>query len=178
MKRLLTFLFLSALILLPVSQVNAQTELQEALITERCSLIKQTLDKQRRRDLVSRINRGREYQNLIDQQQALTDRIRNNGMDHVAFEQKLADLKNAFDAFRNSYTLYDDAFSDLLKVDCKKDSSDFLTQLINVRLLRQEVGTKTVQIADILRVQRELIVNLRIELERIEDSVVGGRSGN
>lgn len=178
MKRILTSLFLSVLILAPMAPVNAQTELQEALITERCSIIKQTLDKQRRRDLVSRINRGREYQNLIDQQQALTDRIRNNGMDQTAFGQRLNELKAAFDAFRSDYTLYDDAFSGLLNVDCKKDPGNFLSALINVRQLRQKVGEKTQKIADILALQRELIVDLRLKLEQIENAVVGDRSGN
>lgn len=178
MKRILTSLFLSVLILAPMAPVNAQTDLQEALITERCSIIKQTLDKQRRRDLVSRINRGREYQNLIDQQQALTDRIRNNGMDQSQFEQRLNELKFAFDVFRSDYTAYDDAFSGLLAIDCKKDSGNFLSALINVRTLRQKLGAQTQQIADILKLQRELIVNLKIELERIESAVVGDRSGN
>lgn len=178
MKRILTSLFLSVLILAPMAPVNAQTELQEALITERCSIIKQTLDKQRRRDLVSRINRGREYQNLIDQQQALTDRIRNNGMDQTGFEQRLNELKAAFDVFRSDYTLYDDAFSSLLNVDCKKDPGNFLSALINVRQLRQKVGEKTQKIAEILALQRELIVNLRLKLEQIENAVVGDRSGN
>ncbi|HSE29185.1 MAG TPA: hypothetical protein VLA77_01195 [Candidatus Saccharimonadales bacterium] len=178
MKRIFLIVSLCALVLVPSAQVRAQTELQEGLIIERCDIIKQSLDKQRRRDLVSRINRGRDYQNLIDQQQALTDRVRNNGLDYVKFEQRLSELKVAFDNFRKSYTAYDDGLSTLTAIDCKKEPANFFGQLLAVRALRSDVGQKSLLIKDILSLQRDLIVNLRLELQQVEESIVGSRDGN
>jgi len=172
MKRIVIGLLLALLVVVPISQVNAQTEQQKALVVERCSLVKQYLDKQRRRDLVSRINRGHDYQALIDQQQALVSRLKNNGMDSAQFEKHLGELKSAFEGFRAAYSSYDDSLGDLIGVDCKKDPDNFFEALNNTRKLRNEVGQKTLQIGIILSIQRELIVDLKNHLSQIEQSVV------
>lgn len=158
-----------------VSPLQAQSELREALVSERCDLVKNKLDAQRRRDLVSRINRGYAYQNIAHQLQALTSRVRNNGLNYAPFEAHQDQLENAFSQFRANYSEYDDVMSHLLSINCKEKPAEFLQQLDTARQLRQKLGTDVQIMQGILNAQRQIISDLVAELERIQNAVLGER---
>lgn len=171
-RRFVIFIALLATVLLPALAVHAQVS-QETLVSERCSSIKIALDQQRRRDLVTRVNRGRAYQSLIDQLQALTNRVRNNQMSTQPFEQQQTILKQEFDAFRAAYSAYDDSLRTLVNTDCTAKPADFLAQLAQARQFRAQVGNHEKIIADTLTRYREIIVNLQLELQRLREAVLG-----
>lgn len=169
-KLFVIFILAVVALSLPVSIVYASPE---SVVSDRCSSIKIALHQQRQRDLVTRINRGRAYQTLIDQLQALTDRVNNNQMATQPFEQQLAVLKQEFDLFRAAYTSYDDGLRTLLNADCKEKPGDFLAQLVHIRQLRAKIDSHEKVIASILGRYREIIINLQQELERLRNAVLG-----
>ncbi|HEU5187560.1 MAG TPA: hypothetical protein VFT87_03585 [Candidatus Saccharimonadales bacterium] len=170
MRRFIIFIAVVVAMTIPVPAVFASPE---SVVSERCGSVKIALDQQRRRDLVTRINRGRAYQTIIDQLQALTDRVRNNQMAVQPFEQQVAVLKQDFELFRTSYTAYDDGLRTLLNIDCKDKPGEFLAQLIQVRQLRTQIGEREKAISDTLGRFREIMVNLQHELERLRNAVLG-----
>lgn len=153
-----------------MSALHAQLD-QEVIVKERCDLIKKALEQQRRRDLVSRINRGRAYQDLIDQMDALTNRVKNSQLNTTPFAAQLSEIKGGFDGFRASYTTYDEGLGLLLQTDCS--ASEFLVQLDKTRQLRKDIGAWVSKIETSSLRQREIIVNLQNELERVSNAVLG-----
>lgn len=171
-RRTFLFIALLGLVSTPAIAVQAQTA-PDVLVSERCTSVKLALDQQRRRDIVTRINRGRAYQTIIDQMHAVGDRVRNNQMNTQPFEQQQATLTAQFETFRSAFTAYDDALGVLLGIDCTSKPVDFLVQLATVRQLRNDVGIQVNQIKATLGRYREIIVNLQAELERLRNAVLG-----
>lgn len=173
-RRIFIFIALLIAINIPAVAARAQTA-PDVLVRDRCTSVKLLLDQQRRRDIVTRINRGRAYQTIIDQMRALGDRVRNNQMNTQPFEQQQAALTAQFETFRSAFTAYDDALGVLLGMDCTDKPVEFLVQLAKVRQLRSDVGVQVNQVKTTLVRYREIVVNLQAELERLRNAVLGER---
>jgi hypothetical protein len=146
---------------------------RQETIRDRCEGIKATLDQLERRDLVSRINRGREYQNISGQVEALAARMRNNKLSGGQLEQQVADLKVTIDNFRATYNRYDNTVAGLIKMDCRAKPAEFGAQLDLARNLRAAVGVEVANINASLTRYREIVVSFQIELERLNNATLG-----
>lgn len=147
-----------------------------ARISERCVLVKEILDKQQRKDLVTRINVGRDYQNAIAQQQAFLTRLKSNNLPTEQFQLQTQLVEAELDRLRSSggaYNQYDDALGGLLDIDCKEKPLDFAIQLQKTRDLRFAVGQQVSRVDATLARYREMIVNLQTELQQVSNAVLG-----
>lgn len=166
---------LATLTLLPVSFAFAQSSAEYlAVVKGRCEATKQLIDEQRRSDLVARINKGRAYQTIIDQQNAFSLRLRNNKITSDTFDRQIAAVQDRVNSFREAYRRYDDALDKLLDIDCKTQPQEFVDQLVLARGLRQVVGNEVAAADTELARYRQEVVKFKHELERLNDSVSGG----
>lgn len=145
------------------------------LIKSRCQATKQLIDQQRRSDLVARINKGRAYQTIIDQQNAFSLRLRNNKVTSDAFDRQTAAVQDGVTRFRNAYNRYDDAMGTLLNIDCQNQPADFATQLVVARNLRQIIGNEVASIDTELAKYRQDVAEFQQELERLNNAVGGAQ---
>lgn len=171
MRKLLIFIA----VLLAALPLVARAAPDPGLVAERCDLVKSVLTQQRKRDLVSRINRGRAYQNAITQQQALISRMRNNQLNADSYASQASGIQAGVDRFRNAYTQYDDAMGALLQIDCAQKPNDFINQLEKVRTLRGAVGEQVTATETAMNEFREHVVTLQSEIDRLRNSVLGER---
>lgn len=166
------FLTTLAAVLVPASVVLAQTnEEYLGLIKTRCETTKQLIDQQRRSDLVARINKGRAYQTIIDQQNAFSLRLRNNKVTTDTFDRQIAAVQDGVNRFRTAYNRYDDAVGALIDIDCKTDPQTFAQQLVIARSLRQVIGNEVASVDTELAKYRQGIAEFKQELERLNNSV-------
>lgn len=136
-------------------------------IRNQCGDVKQVIQAQRKHDLVARINRGRAYQTLIDQQRAFAERLGNNQLNADAFESQADTVRAGVDRFRSAYNTYDDTVGTLLAIDCAEKPADFIAKLQSVRGLRAAIGSEVVSISGELQKYREITVQLQGQLERL-----------
>jgi len=170
----IALLTLMVAMLLPAATVAALThEEYSNLLKTRCDTVKQLVDSQRRSDLVDRINKGRSYQTIIDQQSSFSLRLRNNKVTTDAFDRQITAVQDGVNRFRMAYNRYDDATGALLNIDCKTKPDDFIQQLILARNLRQIIGIEVAGVDTELAKYRQQIVEFKQELERFNSTISG-----
>lgn len=143
------------------------------LVKVRCEAVKQLVDEQRRSDLVARINKGRAYQEIIDQQNAFSIRLRNNRLTSDAFDRQLAVVQAGVNNFRNAYNTYDDSVVALLDIDCKTEPQEFVDQLAKVKVQRNSIGVEVAKVGTELARYRQEVVEFKQEIKRLNESVLG-----
>lgn len=172
MKRFLfgfSIILLSAVVLASPS-VLAQEAISPArlmAISAKCDDLHFTLQKLQRSDAVSRTNMGREYENILDQLKALSDRLENNKINNAQFDALREELKSTIDAFRAAYIEYDNTLTSLRQIDCKTKPADFDLALQRTHGLRATIHAQTVTAEGIIARYREEVQKFRGELERL-----------
>jgi hypothetical protein len=141
-----------------------------AIIQQQCTVLQTALDQLQRRDLVARTNRGREYESIITQLTAFSQRLRNNNKPSADLDKILNDFKTTVDNFRSGYIQYDNSMNALSEVDCRNHPADFAVDLQQTSILRQQVGAEVVRGEQHLASYRQAIVDLQAQL-----SVEGSR---
>lgn len=172
----ITALACASLLLAPITAYAQLDDAYVLRVRDRCSLVKNLLEQQRRHDLVARINIGRDYQNSIAQQQALLARLRNNkfGSEQFDVQTKLVEVElNNLRGTGGAYNAYDDALGELLGIDCAQEPLDFINQLDETRARRAAVQQQIERINLTLARYREMVVNLQVEIERVQNAVLG-----
>ena len=168
-------LFVIALLMItPTGLAIAQTEAQRLdLIKTRCEATKQLIDEQRRSDLVARINKGRAYQTIIDEQNAFSLRLRNNKVTADAFDRQITAVQDGVNRFRDAYNRYDDALANLMGIDCQIKPQEFSNQLDLAKNYRQIIGNEVATIDTELAKYRQIVVEFKKEIERLNGTVLG-----
>jgi hypothetical protein len=133
------------------------------LIVKQCDQLHDSISALRKRDLVSRLNRGRDYDDVVKQLNAFEQRLKNSHYDSSQFEQTSLKAANQVDQFREAYNRSDDGLVALAQIDCKTKPGDFETKLQEVRVLRQEVTATIKRVDETLQQYREAVVALQTQ---------------
>lgn len=139
------------------ASVNLSDDKLEAIRT-RCSSSQFALQQIEKRDAVSRINRGRDYDQMLRQISAFNSRFAYNKVNMPDLVQITSDLQNAVDEFRSSYDAYDNDIASALKVNCKQDPSQYYGFIVQARTDRAAIGEKVRSINDLMAKYRAAIV--------------------
>jgi len=127
-------------------------------IRTRCSNSQFALQQIEKRDAVSRINRGRDYDQMMRQISAFNSRFAYNKINMPDLVQISSDLQSAVDEFRSSYDTYDNDIASALKVNCKQDPSQYYGYIVQARTDRAVIGEKVQSINDLIAKYRAAIV--------------------
>jgi hypothetical protein len=144
--------------------VRAQTDLSEDMldtIRARCSNSQFALQQIEKRDAVSRINRGRAYDQILRQVSAFNSRFTYNKTNTPDLIDLTTQLQSAVDAFRTSYDRYDTDISEAMKVDCKLKPADYYGVILKARDDRNTVGEQVTKIVDLMNQYRDAIIRYR-----------------
>jgi hypothetical protein len=127
-------------------------------IRGRCSNSQFALQQIEKRDAVSRINRGRAYDQMLRQLSAFNSRFAYNKISSPDLIQYTTDLQDAINAFRNSYDRYDTDIANALKVNCKEKPSEYYAVILKAREDRNTVGAQVNKIQELMGKYREAIL--------------------
>ena len=142
--------------------VSAQSDITAdrlEIIKSRCTNSQFALQQIQKRDAVSRINRGRSYDQLLRQVSAFNGRFAYNRINAPDLVQITADIQSAVDIFRANYDRYDTDLSDAQKIDCKQKPADYYITILRSRDDRKTVGDQVTRIAELMARYRATIVN-------------------
>ena len=129
------------------------------IVRSQCSSSQFALQQIEKRDAVSRINRGRDYDQMLRQVSAFNSRFAYNKISSPDLIQLTANIQSAVDAFRANYDTYDTDLSDAMKIDCKQKPADYYNMIVKARDDRNSVGDQVTKIADLMSQYRAAIVS-------------------
>ncbi len=141
--------------------LRAQSISEEKLesIRQHCSNSKIVVQKLQKQNAVSRINRGRAYDQLLKQVEAFNNRLTYNKIDASSFSALASQLKSEVDVFRASYTIYDESLTSAIKIDCRQQPAEFYDYIVKSRTDRSAVGAEVKKIDELIRQYRQVVVD-------------------
>ncbi len=148
--------------------VRAETDVSSDMldmIRSRCSNSQFALQEIQKRDAVSRINRGRDYDQMLRQISAFNSRFTYNKINTPDLIDLTTQLQGAVDTFRSNYDHYDTDLSDALRVDCKQKPADYYAVIVKARDDRNAVGDQVTKIVDLMNQYRGAIAKYRETVE-------------
>lgn len=123
---------------------------QVDIIRTNCVDAQPTFLRVQQSDKTSRINRGYEYEMLSRLMIAFNSRAALNRINSPELLSITSDFEKAFKAFSETYTLYDDSISKLVRYKCQESPEAFYTLLLEARAHRQELNRRIVEIDTLL----------------------------
>jgi hypothetical protein len=119
---------------------NALSDSQLSIVGQNCSGIQLSLQELQKRDAVSRINRGRAYDQLLREVTSFNSRLDYNKINLPQLVQISNDLQTNVDGFRSAYSRYDEQLDNAIKSKCKDDPLGFYNTIVKARNQREIVG--------------------------------------
>ena len=152
------------------SAVFAQTEViispeLLSLIRQNCSNSLFSLQQIEKRDAVSRINRGRSYDQMLTQVSALNSRFAYNKISVPDLIQLTNDVQTAVDKFRADYDTYDSDLGDALAADCKSKPDTYYGAIVKARVDRAAVGDQIKVVSALMDQYRSAVLTYRDKVE-------------
>ncbi len=129
------------------------------LIKDRCTNSQLAVQQIEKRDAVSRINRGRAYDQMIRQVSAFNSRFAYNKISSPDLIQLTSQIQSGVDTFRARYDKYDNDLTDAMKIDCKQKPADYYAMIIKAREDRSAVGDEVNSIVDLMGQYRNAIIS-------------------
>lgn len=130
------------------------------LIQQRCTSSQLALQQIEKRDAVSRINRGRAYDQLLRQVSAFNSRLAYNKINAPDLIDLTNQLQNAVNKFRDNFDQYDTDLSRAQQIDCKTKPADYYNQITKARSDRTVVNEQIKVVSGIMAQYREAVVKL------------------
>lgn len=170
-SRIILAVLVIALLFQPVF-VSAQALSPQQLshISSRCASAQISLQQLQKRDAVSRINRGRAYDQLMAQISAMNSRLAFN---KISISSELVplsgELQTHIDRFRKvTDKEYLDHLVTLSKFNCRDKPLEFYQQLIVVREDRNRVVAEVAKIDELIGRYREVLAGYQAQLRLAE----------
>jgi cytochrome c peroxidase len=114
-------------------------------IVANCGIAQSVLNQIEKADTGSRINRGHDYNELLDLMFAMNARLSANKIAAPALTNLASQFEQNLATFRTNYDNYSDALSNVIGVKCASKPLDFYSKLETARtaraLLKQNVAT-------------------------------------
>ena len=153
MKR--TVLLMAALLSVLVSpMVRAEsvplTDKHIESIRVSCADAKQSILQVQRTEAVTRVNRGREYEDMLKLLAAFNSRVVLNKLDAPLLTSTASKLQAKFAEFQRHYLDYANRLDDTLEINCKEAPVSFYDNLTAAREMRAQVAA---DIQDMIRLQ-------------------------
>lgn len=133
---LIACILLLALLLQPLhalAQPLVLTPEQIEALGSTCSTVQVKLQKLQRSDAVSRINHGRDYDQLLNQVAAFNSRLVYNKISLLQFGQIASDMQATVEQFRSAYNTYYASLEAAINSRCRDDPAEFYNQTVKAR---------------------------------------------
>lgn len=148
-----------------LAQVASPTSDQLQAISTNCNNIKLSLNQLDRTDTVARINRGRDYDQVLAQIVAFDNRLAHNKVDTSEFTQVATVLQASIDQFRSDYNTYENQLSTTAADDCKNKPLDFYGDLVKTRDNRSAVAAQVITVANVMADYRNVVSKYQTTLQ-------------
>lgn len=149
---------------LALAQSVALNQEQLNALAANCTAIQVTLSHVEKNDAVARINRGRDYDQMMTQINAFISRLNYNKSNQPQLKQIADELQAAINQFRTDYVIYDSQLSNAMGINCKSKPQDFYNTIVLARNGRATLSEEVTAIADLMSKYRDALVQYQTTL--------------
>ncbi len=132
----------------------------QATVSGNCRSAQSLLGRIERADSVIRVNRGSDYNNILNLFFAMNARLASQKIS----APKLADITNNFqnelENFRDFYNKYDDSLSAPISVDCSNDPTGFYGNLQKSRTFVNSLNQSTTNLDNLVQDYKNELMNI------------------
>jgi len=115
-----------------------------ATLATTCTTAQSILNQIQKADTGSRINRGHDYNEMLDLMFAMNARLAANKIAAPTLTDLASKFEQNLTKFRADYDNYDDALSNVLKSKCANNPIDFYNKLETARYRRELLGQNVI----------------------------------
>ena len=131
-----------------------------SVISANCRFAQRLLSQIEHADAVIRVNRGSDYNDILDLFFAMNARVSSNKISAPKLTELSANFQNETNTFHDAYNKYDDALSALTTQDCTGSPNQFYSDLENVRKLVASINNSVANLD-------KIIADYRAELTKV-----------
>lgn len=148
-----------------VAQSSDVTQEKFDTIQQRCTSSQLAVQQIEKRDAVSRINRGRAYDQMLRQVSAFNSRLAYNKISAPDLIGLTNQMQTAVNKFRDAFDQYDTDLSHSLQVDCKTKPAEYYNLIIKAREDRKIVNDQIKTISDLMNQYRDAVIKFKDTLK-------------
>jgi hypothetical protein len=152
MKKVIAIV-LASLVAGSATQLVAAADLtsqQQTKIAERCSDAQLTLQRISSSDTTTRINRGRDYDQILKLFYAMNTRVASNNITEPRLTELTKALEDTLNGFRSNYNRYNDILKSTYEVDCKNQVGVFYDNLVKTRENRALINADVAKLDNLI----------------------------
>ena len=163
MKKGIMIIFSLLVVSLAVGQSVAAAELSDRhkqRIAEACPAAQSTLQRISSSDTTARINRGRDYDQVLKLFYAMNTRVASNNIAEPMLAQLTKSFEDRLNDFRNDYNKFNDQLKSTYELDCKNHVNTFYDSLVKTRSGRATVNSHISQLDNIINDYQQAVAEL------------------
>jgi hypothetical protein len=119
-------------------------------IAETCPAAQSTLQRISSSDTTARINRGRDYDQVLKLLHAMNTRVASNNIAEPKLAQLTKNFEETLNNFRNNYNRLNDYMKSTYEIDCKNHTNTFYDNLVKTREGRATVNADITKLDSII----------------------------
>ncbi len=151
----------------PATVFAEEEQMQLDLISQNCSSIKNQLRQLQKNDAKNRVQLGSYYEIISSKMmQNLNLRLVKNNIAVGDLSTQQSDFSTQQESFKKNFIKYSQELENLIAIDCKEHSQDFLTQLTKTRKARTKVSKNIQKMKEILKNHEKSLGELHEELSK------------
>lgn len=146
----------------PIIGVSAFSEAQKTAISGNCVSIKESLKTTQRVDTRARVYLGGKFEAVLTRFiTPLNVKLVENNVSSLKLLENQSEFATAKASFSNDFVKYQQALEELVNMDCKAEPEAFYEKLLLTRKRRELVKEDTIKLKELLRVNVDLVTELR-----------------
>lgn len=132
----------------------------KAKIAENCPAAQSTLQRISSSDTTARINRGRDYDQVLKLLYAMNTRVASNNIAEPKLAELTKSFENTLNNFRDDYNKYNDRLKNTYEGDCKNNVDTFYDNLVKTRESRATINTDINKLNNIIEDYKKVVSEL------------------
>ncbi|MDR3125948.1 MAG: hypothetical protein LBU20_02685 [Candidatus Nomurabacteria bacterium] len=133
------------------------TDKQKSQIAESCQAAQSTLQRISNSDTTTRINRGRDYDQVLKLFYTMNTRAASNNLTEPKLAEITKNFENALNGFRADYNRYNDHLKSAYEINCKNQVANFYDNLSKTRDGRAVINADIVVLDNLIN-EYQLVV--------------------
>jgi len=133
---------------------------QKNIIIDSCNTTQTTLQRIGDSDITARINRGRNYDQILKLFYAMNTRVASNNIAEPRLAELTKDFENNLNNFRNDYNKYNEQLKLTYETNCKTKVDAFYDNLNNSRNSRAKIRSDINELNKIIKQYQKVVKGL------------------
>lgn len=146
---------------LPMAAQSAELSPEKLeIIRTNCRAAQSSIQRTQKSDIVTRTNRGRSYEYILQLMASLNSRIALNKLNQPRMVAVTSELQTKFNQFYGHYTEYEAGVDQILRQRCNENPAEFYKSLQELRVKRAQLTQDITEMRQLIDEYDQLVLQL------------------